>query len=103
MAILISNKFPGRIETKQAELRGRFLAYTFSIGSHTLTIGMVYAPNEDKEKYLSKVVQELSASQDRAILIGGDLNIVFNGALDRSAQRQGQSGALSEGGKRMFA
>ena len=82
VAILVSRRFRGTLGVKIAEIRGRLLAYKFQFGGHSLTIATVYAPNSGQEAFLLQAVAAITHSPDDFLLIGRDLNIVFDNVLD---------------------
>ena len=57
-----------------------------------------YAPNNGPETFLIRAVGEVVHSPGDNTLMGGNLNIVMNTNLDRSGQRFGQAGAVTESG-----
>lgn len=100
VAILLARSFRGTLVQKEAEIQGRLLTCRLQTGGHTLVVGSIYAPNEWQERFLHDALTDATAITERALLLGGDLNLVFDAALDRSAQRTSQVGALSHGGLR---
>lgn len=97
IAILVSRSFQGRVLQKEAEIRGRLLTYQFMVGGMSFIVGSVYAPNEGQDKFFHDALTEATATTERRLLLGGDLNLVFDN--DRSCQRTGTTGALSPAGR----
>lgn len=96
VAILFSIRAQCKVLSTIAEIKGRLLAVRVQWGDMQLTIGSLYAPNERQEPFLRMALSDVLASPDTALLIGGDLNMVMDSDQDRSGQRTGQKGTLSQ-------
>lgn len=103
VAILMSRHFRGTVGDKIAEIKGRFLAYTMRLGGTDYTIGSLYAPNTGQEGFLKNALSDMLLTQQRRILVGGDLNIVMDPEADRLGHRHSTSGALSPERKNWLA
>ncbi|KAJ1188612.1 hypothetical protein NDU88_005371, partial [Pleurodeles waltl] len=53
--------------------------------------------------FLRQSLPPLLQSPDGAVLLGGDFNLVMDGDLDRSGQRYGQTGSLSDAGRQWLS
>lgn len=103
VAILLKAHSPCKAVSTIAEVKGRLLALRLQWGNIFLTVASIYAKNEHQESFLRSSLSAVMSSPDRAVLIGGDLNIVMNPDIDRSGQRSNQSGTLSADGRRWLA
>lgn len=68
--------------------KNRFLITKFTMFGETYKIVNLYMPTADRERNQLEVLQELNtlleSDEDSLLFIGGDLNLVFDEALDRS-------------------
>ena len=85
MAVLFASTFHGEVRAVVAEIKGRVLALTCSLGDRAITVASIYVPNTGQEPFVRSALTQILTTRDRDVLIGVDLNIVMSNDLDRSA------------------
>lgn len=89
VAILVSRNFASNILQVSSNDDGRILFLDLEVDNSIFTIGMYYAPTQDKPHDLLTALQELELTlSDLAaenIIIGGDFNCILNPTLDRNS------------------
>lgn len=63
-----------------------------------MTLGTIYTPNEEQERFIWDALAYSLLSHDRLILIGGDLNLVMDNLMGRSPHMEGGAGAFWNAG-----
>ena len=87
VTVLFASTFHGVMGKVVAEIKGRVLALTCSLGDQKCTVASIYVPNTGQEPFFKSAIIQILHTKDRDVLIGGDLNFVMSNDLDRSAQR----------------
>ena len=70
------------VELKFADPNGRYIIVQIDYKSSQLTIGNIYAPNEDDPAYFHSVFKNMSECDYPDMIIAGDFNLVINPISD---------------------
>ena len=85
--IIIKENYFKLIQNIDSVKSGRYIFIDLDINETALTLLNAYAPNlEDQNnqtEFWDHIYQKLSIKEDRQIIIGGDLNVILNGEMDR--------------------
>ena len=82
VAILISNRFNGKILEINPAMDGRKLIIRVEIDSVVFAIMCLYAPNVDNPNFFVDAFNEILKLECDQYVIGGDYNLVLNSELD---------------------
>lgn len=89
VAILVSRNFASNVLQVSSDYDGRILFLDLEVDNSTFTIGMYYAPTQDKPQCqltaLEDLEQALSDLNAENIIIGGDFNCFLDPLLDRNS------------------
>lgn len=86
-AVLIDKHTPFIASDCKADPNGRYVIVTGSIFNTPIILANVYAPNWDDHKFFSDLLTSLPQVNSHRLILGGDMNMVMNPALDRSSQK----------------
>ena len=78
--------------------QGRYIILNFVYETKEFVIACIYAPNEDKPEFFTKVFEELAVADAEYKIIGGDLNVWLDVEKDhfsKSGQHQKVSNAAA--------
>jgi len=62
---------------------GRIIILDITIKNTRFTLGNIYAPNGDKPEFFQKAFNMVDSFDNTNIIIGGDMNLVLNVAMDK--------------------
>ncbi|OCT99674.1 hypothetical protein XELAEV_18005457mg [Xenopus laevis] len=82
--IMIHKDLPLVIHERKIDREGRYIIIKGNLGASKLTIANVYAPNTAQVNFLKKFLEDLNNFKEGIVIMGGDLNLVFNPSMDSS-------------------
>ena len=86
--ILIKNTYFDSIQNIDICHSGRYIVIDLEINETQYTLLNIYAPNLEDQitqaEFWERIYQNLKLKEERQIIIGGDLNVILNGELDRN-------------------
>jgi len=83
VCICFSNKTKYKLISQMKDRDGRILILDIEINSIRYTIANIYAPNEDTPGFFENVFTLLECFTNENVVLGGDMNLVFNLAMDK--------------------
>uniref|UniRef100_A0AAR2K3C9 exodeoxyribonuclease III n=1 Tax=Pygocentrus nattereri TaxID=42514 RepID=A0AAR2K3C9_PYGNA len=84
VAILISKRCQFSATNIIADRDGRYLIVAGTVMQTKVLLVNVYAPNFDDVEFVNKLLSNIPCLSTHLLILGGDLNCVFNPTLDRS-------------------
>lgn len=88
VAILIRKNFPFILTDVQSDINGRFVMVTGKLHNTPVILLNVYAPNWDNPQFFTRLISMLPDLNTHYLIMGGDMNLIFNPILDRSIPRK---------------
>ena len=83
VCILFNNNFDFQIEKVFIDPQGRFIVCDIKTNEKILTLGNIYAPNEDNPAFFLDFFDHLVDFKCNDIIIGGDYNLVLDLEKDK--------------------
>ena len=88
VAILFAKNLDIEIKKVKKSDDGRYLLVSAVISNHPLLLCNIYAPNEDAPEFFANLFNEIQQFDISDKIVGGDLNILLDPALDRKSLRK---------------
>ena len=82
IAILLSRKCQFTTSNILRDINGRYVIVDITEDEQTVTLVVVYAPNEDNPQFFRKISQELESRSEQKIIVG-DFNLTLDVGIDR--------------------
>ena len=82
--ILVSKHLQFKCIKQIKDNSGRMIIILAEIQSQKLILANIYAPNLDDQTFFADLERKLQSAGNHAIVLGGDLNLVMDPALDHS-------------------
>ena len=70
-----------------ADSEGRYCIVEIEYRQTQIVIANIYAPNEDKPEFFSKVFDDIGKFENANIMVIGDFNLLLNPKIDRKDGR----------------
>lgn len=84
---MISKEILWQVREIKADPGGRWIIAKGDCYGKRITLGTVYAPNENQVEFIEKTLVTMLDSAEGPIIIGGDFNLVLQPELDSSSRR----------------
>ena len=97
VCILFNNNFQFEIKKQFSDPDGRFILVDLKLENKTITLGNIYAPNNDNPNFFKNVLSHLRSFECENIILGGDFNLVLDVQNDKRGGRLTTQKNLSEG------
>uniref|UniRef100_A0A3B1IT35 Reverse transcriptase domain-containing protein n=1 Tax=Astyanax mexicanus TaxID=7994 RepID=A0A3B1IT35_ASTMX len=95
VAILINKKVQFSCTNVISDRNGRFLIVAGTLMREKVVLVNVYAPNFDDVEFANRLLSNIPFLNTHLLILGGDLNCVFDPSLDRSNPRNLTQSAMS--------
>lgn len=96
VAILINKKVQFSATNIIADKNGRYIIVAGMLMQKRVLLVNVYAPNIDDAEFANKLLSSLPYLNSHLLILGGDLNCVFNPSLDRFNPRNLNMSSMSQ-------
>lgn len=96
VAILISNKVQFTPTKVIADKNGRYLIVAGNLMQKKVLLVNVYAPNFDDAEFANRLLNDIPFLNTHLLILGGDLNSVFDPVMDRSNPRSLTHSSMSQ-------
>ena len=83
VCILFNNNFQFEIKKQFSDPGGRFILVDLKLENKTITLGNIYAPNDDNPNFFKNVLSHLLPFECEDIILGGDFNLVLDVQNDK--------------------
>ena len=83
VAVIIAKKSQVVVNKITTDNEGRVIILDITCQDKSLTIANIYAPNEDRPQFYTKLFSMLADHEMQEIIIGGDFNLAMNPKIDR--------------------
>ena len=83
VCILFNNNFQFEIKKQFSDPDGRFILVDLKLENKTITLGNIYAPNDDNPNFFKNVLSHLLSFECEDIILGGDFNLVLDVQNDK--------------------
>ena len=87
VCILFNNNFQFEIKKQFSDPDGRFILVDLKLENKTITLGNIYAPNDDNPNFFKNVLSHLLSFECEDIILGGDFNLVLDVQNDKKGGR----------------
>ena len=84
VAILLAKNLSWKESEVMVDEEGRFLLIKGTINEHKVTLVNIYLPNEDPVTTLEKFAEVIKVNREGVLILGGDMNMVWDPTLDSS-------------------
>lgn len=85
VSILVSSKTHWQLQDSKIDPTGRYVFLKGLIGTTKVTLATVYAPNEQRAKFLKETLEKLNDFREGQLILGGDLNTPLIPSADTSS------------------
>ena len=87
VCILFNNNFQFEIKKQFSDPDGRFLLVDLKLENKTITLGNIYAPNDDNPNFFKNFLSHFLSFECKDIILGGDFNLVLDVQNDKKGGR----------------